>query len=233
MQRRILGSVPRVLGVSGYTVGRLRGQGCPAASVLHIPTDCALFAPPADPAPAGLLGFAARFEDPRKNLSMLLEAVALAKRDGVPVRLRLAGTDPSAATRALVARLGIAAEVEFLGELPAKALPDFYRSLDVFVLPSHQEGLCISGVEALASGVPVVSTRCGGPQDYVVDGTSGLLCDTSATAMAAAIARIVRDRALRARLSDGGRALAMRDFSHAAFAAGLADAWHAVWGDRP
>lgn len=235
MERRVLAAVPRVLGVSAYTLDRLRAHGCPPerAALLHIPTDCTLYTPPTAPAPPGVLGFAARFEDPRKNLGLLLDAVALIKRDGMPVRLRLAGTDPSPATRAAVARLGLDAEVEFVGELPAAALPDFYRSLDVFVLPSHQEGLCISGVEALASGVPVVSTRCGGPEDYVRDGESGRLCDFTARSLADAVAGVVGDRGARAALSSAGRALAEREFSHAAFAAGLARSWRAVWGEAP
>lgn len=232
-QRRVLARTSRILGVSSYTLGRLEACGGAPARLgrLPIPVDTARFTPPAQPAPATVLGFAARFEDPRKNLGLLLDAVARLRRDGLPVVLRLAGAEPSAATRARVARLGI--EVDFAGELAAGALVDFYRSLDCFVLPSHQEGLCIAGLEAMASGVPIVSTRCGGPQDYVRDGATGFLCDGRPDAMADAIARVVGDRALRARLGAGARRVAETEYAPAAFAAGLAEAWRAVWGEAP
>ena len=57
---------------------------------------------------------------------------------------------------------------------------------DLFVIPSHQEGLCISALEAMACGVPVVSTRCGGPEDFVLPDRTGLLVPHQAPALAAA-----------------------------------------------
>ncbi len=81
------------------------------------------------------------------------------------------------------------------------------QSFDVFVLPSHQEGLCISALEAMACGVPVVSTRCGGPEEFVIDGESGLLVDNDPEQMAHAIQTIVGDRALRTKLSEGAHRL--------------------------
>lgn len=234
-QRRLLAACPRALGVSSYTVRQLLAHGADAKRTarLPIPVDTASFSPSVVPAAPLTLGFAARFEDPRKNLGLLLEALARLRRRGMAARLRLAGAEPSAATRARIAALGLADAVEFVGELPVAALPDFYRSLDLFVLPSHQEGLCIAGIEAMATGVPVVSTRCGGPEDYVRDGETGFLCGSTPEDMAGAIARVIGDRDVRDRLGAGARRVAETEYAHAAFAAGLAEAWQAVWGEAP
>ena len=59
---------------------------------------------------------------------------------------------------------------------------------------SAQEGLGISGIQAMACGVPVVSTRCGGPEDYVIDGKTGKLAGNTPEELADAIAWIVADR---------------------------------------
>lgn len=235
VQRRVLHGLPLVLGVSHYTTARLAGCGCPPDRLdrLPIPVDGAVFRPAPQPSVAGVIGFAARFEDPRKNLPLALEAVARLRAQGLPARLRLAGAQPSMATRARVERLNLAEAVEFVGDLSAEALAAFYRSLDVFVIPSHQEGLCIAGLEAMASGVPVVATRCGGPEDYVRDGATGALVEPDAHALAGALARVIDDRALRARLAEGARAVAAEEYSPAAFAAGVARAWQRVWGEAP
>lgn len=231
-QSRVLNTLGRVMGVSSYTVRQLAAHGCPAERLrrLPIPVDTALFVPPAAPPQSGVLGFAARFEDPRKNLPLALEALARLRRDGADVRLRLAGARPSDATLARVRGLGLEGWVEFVGELGLEQLSAFYAGLDLFVLPSHQEGLCIAGLEAMASGVPVVSTRCGGPEDYVRDGETGYLCDGTPDSMANAISRALSRRWI---LGASARRVAEAEFSHAAFAAGLAESWRAVWGDEP
>ncbi|EME69338.1 glycosyltransferase [Paramagnetospirillum caucaseum] len=231
-QSRVLGTLGRVMGVSSYTIGQLQAHGCPAERLrrLPIPVDTSVFVPPAVPLPSGVLGFAARFEDPRKNLPLALESLACLRRDGADLRLRLAGARPSDSTLARVRDLGLEGAVEFVGELGLDQLPAFYAGLDLFVLPSHQEGLCIAGLEAMACGVPVISTRCGGPEDYVRDGETGYLCDGTPPSMAAAISRALPERR---RLGEGARLVAESEFSHTAFAAGLAESWRAVWGDLP
>ena len=77
---------------------------------------------------------------------------------------------------------------------------------DLFVIPSHQEGLCIAALEAMACDVPVVSTRCCGPEDFVIQEQTGTLVPHEPAAMAAAIARICSDPPWRQRLSAGALA---------------------------
>lgn len=229
----ILRTTPLILGVSGYTLDRLRQAGAPPARLrrMPIPVDCQRFSPPPTPPPTPTIGFAARFEDPRKNLPLLLEAFALLCRHHPDAKLRLAGSDPSEATRALVDRSGLNHAVDFVGTLAAEDLAAFYQGLSVFALPSHQEGLCLAALEAMACGVPVVSTPCGGPGDFARDGINGaLLPDWRAETMAAGLKRVLADRAT---LSIGARQTVLQEFSPAAFADNLAQAWFQVWGESP
>jgi glycosyltransferase involved in cell wall biosynthesis len=93
--------------------------------------------------------------------------------------------------------------VHFHPPLQPPELAALLRSLDLFVIPSHQEGLCIAALEAMACGLPVVSTRCGGPEDFVLADRTGELVDSDPAAMAAAISAIASDRQRRDRLAGG------------------------------
>ena len=139
------------------------------------------------------IGFAGRYDDPRKNTGMLLEALALCRAHGLDVTLHLVGGEATPELRAQAAALGIGDKVDFAGKIPDPALIDFYRSLDLFVMASHQEGFAIVAAEAMATGCPVVSTRCGGPEEYVIDGETGRLVGFDASEMAAAVVELLSD----------------------------------------
>ncbi|MBI0434912.1 glycosyltransferase family 4 protein [Roseomonas sp. KE0001] len=84
---------------------------------------------------------------------------------------------------------------------------------DVFCLPSHFEGLPMSVIEAMMTGLPVVATDIRGPREQVVEGGTGLLVPPMRVApLAAALARLAADPALRARLGAAGRARALERF---------------------
>lgn len=89
-----------------------------------------------------------------------------------------------------------------LGRLSAAEMAGFYRSVDVFVFPSLSEGFPAPPLEAMACGAAVVATRSGGVEEYASDGVNCLLVPVSdPRSLAAAIARLVRDPDLRARLA--------------------------------
>lgn len=230
LEREVLAGPIRVLGVSRHSLQAIArvAPAPPMMARLPIPVDPGRFHPPDRPSKPGIVGCAGRFIDSRKNLALLIEAIAVLHRRGTTVRLVLAGEAPADFDR-LIAAHELGDIVDFRGRLEHEQLPAFYRDLDIFALPSLQEGLAIVGIEAMASGVPVISTRSGGPEDYVRDNVTGVLVDFRAEAMADAIARVVADRDLRARLGAEARAIAVREYGPEVFARGLADAWRATW----
>jgi len=90
------------------------------------------------------------------------------------------------------------------------------RGADLFCLPSHFEGLPMSIIEAMLSGLPVVATDIRGPRELVVEGQTGLLVPPGeVTPLAAALERLAGDAALRARLGEAGRTRALARFTEA------------------
>jgi len=198
-----------VLSLSAYTAGQLATIAGPEFRkvILPVPVDAEFFVPRPAACVPGRLGFAGRFNDPRKNIGLLLHCVAQMRRAGNDVSLLLMGDASRPEILGQVEALGIAAHVEIRSGLSREAMRDCMQTLDVFVLPSHQEGLCISALEAFACGVPVVSTRCGGPEEFVIPGRTGLLVDPTVDAMAAATRSLTSDRPLRETMSAAARRL--------------------------
>jgi glycosyltransferase involved in cell wall biosynthesis len=99
-------------------------------------------------------------------------------------------------------------------------VPRLLAAADVFCLPSHFEGLPMSVIEAMLTGLPVVATGIRGPREQVVEGETGLLVPPAAVQpLAAALSRLASDAALRARMGEAGRALALARFDEAAVVA--------------
>ena len=196
-----------ILSLSDYTARTLGMIAGPAfrTDVLPMPVDAERFHPVPGAAVARRIGFCGRIDDPRKNIPLLLRATAILNQGGPPTTLYLIGGRPTEDLRAAVQQLGLSDQVRFFPNVPSGDLPALLQGLDVFVLPSHQEGLCIAALEAMACGVPVVSTRCGGPEEFVIPGQTGQLVDFDAAQMAQAVQSILVDRALRAHLSLGAR----------------------------
>jgi asparagine synthase (glutamine-hydrolysing) len=208
LERRLLRS-GHIVSLSDYTrhMLQLRADAQLPDAILPAPVDIALFTPKPSSRVAGRLGFAGRFNDPRKNIGLLLRALAQLRRCGHDVHAVLMGDAPGAHVTRQVAALELGAHVSFRPGLSRPEMRDCMQTLDVFVLPSHQEGLCISALEAMACGVPVVSTRCGGPEEFVIPGATGDLVDAQPDAMAQAIASVLTQPVSRERLAAGARQL--------------------------
>lgn len=173
--------------------------------VLPMPVGSELFSMRPEATVPRRIGFTGRFDDPRKNIGLLLAAMAELKQTGESVTALLIAGQPTAEILQQVSQLGLSEQTVFLPRLSRLELATQLQTFDVFVLPSHQEGLCISALEAMSCGIPVVSTRCGGPEEFVITGQTGILVHADPHEMAHAIQSIVNDRALRARLSAGAR----------------------------
>jgi glycosyltransferase involved in cell wall biosynthesis len=120
------------------------------------------------------------------------------------------GEEERAGIEALAARHAVADRVSLLGPVALDQLLPRYRAYDIFVLPTLPgEGVPRVLLEAMAAGLPVVTSRVSGIPSLITDGVNGLLLDVpSAPAVADAVMRIVRDGGLRRRLIAGGYATA-------------------------
>lgn len=214
LERRIL-STGTVLALSQHTKNVLDEIAAQSAcrDILPMPVDITEFSPDPKAVQPFLIGFTGRIDDPRKNIELLLKALVQLKASQPEIKAKLIGGEPTTEQKRQVEHLGLSGAVEFLPYQPRERLIDELRRLDVFVLPSHQEGLCISALEAMACGCPVVSTRCGGPEEFVLDDQTGYLTGFDATALAAAIQSVISQRSTRDRLSAGARELVENRYS--------------------
>jgi glycosyltransferase involved in cell wall biosynthesis len=159
---------------------------------------------------ATVLTHVGRFALP-KNHALLIEAFAQV-RANTPLYLLLVGSgELEGAVREQVAQLGLEGRVRFLGVRADVA--EILNASDVFVLSSRWEGNPMSVMEAMASGLPVVSTAVGGVPELVRDGETGLLVPSEdAGALARAIQALVDDPARRQAMGAAARQHAVASF---------------------
>ena len=207
----------RILTISHHTARELKAIGGRSmAGVLHLPPDPSLFHPANPKRIPWRIGFSGRYSDPRKRIQLLLKALATLRAQGHPAELHLTGERSGSCIQPLINDLGLRASVICHPFLEPPQLAALMQSLDVFVIPSQQEGLCIAAIEAMACGVPVVSTRCGGPEDFVIEAETGRFVEGDPAAMAAAITSICSDRDLQQRLRGGACGWVRREASQQA-----------------
>lgn len=147
-----------------------------------------------------------------KGQQDFLSAVATLAEKHSDARFLLVGEgDCRAALERQAEGLGIAERVAFTGF--RSDVPAVLAALDVFVMPSHAEGLCTSVIEAMMAGLPVVGTSVGGLREVIDDGVTGLLVTLGRQgALAEAIGRLLSDGALRRRMGTAGRERAHEHF---------------------
>ncbi len=176
-------------------------HGLDAAKIVSIPNgvDLAAFAGPRREEPGRVL-YLGRL-NAQKRLDVLLRAVARVPR----ALLDLAGGgEEEGHLRALARELGVAERVSFLGA--RSDLAELHARAQVFCLPSASEGLPNALLEALAAGTPTVATDIAGTRDVARHEKEALLVPPGdEAALAAAIARLLDDRALAERLALAGR----------------------------
>ncbi len=126
---------------------------------------------------------------PTKRVEILLEAVVNLRQEQREVSLTIVGDGPQRETlEALAAQKGLAGDVHFVGRAEAAQMPTVYREHDLYVSATCQEGMSNAMLEALACGLPLVSTPC--------EGLDELLCDNGVVvepATAGGLAGAVRD----------------------------------------
>ena len=217
-----------VTGPSNYVRDKLIRLGCPAdrAHVLHygIKTEQIQFSSPASRYDNQELRFlfVGRLAE-KKDPITLLRSFASARKSLLPITsvLTMAGDGPLRATvEKEIATLELADHVRLLGRRTHDEVIELYRSAHIYVQHSvvapdgDEEGLPVSITEALAAGLPVVSTRHSGIPEAVVDGVTGTLVNEKDTqGMAAAMVALARSPESWDRFGRAGRDLLESEFS--------------------
>lgn len=169
----------------------------------------------------------------RKGIYDLLPAFKRVAQRIDGVRLLVGGNGEVEQTAQAVHALGLGDTVEVLGWVAGEAKQALLAQADVFVLPSYNEGLPVSVLEAMSYGVPVISTRVGGIPELVRDGVDGFLIDAGdRAALEDRLLRLAGDAALRRALGDAARARIEAEYSEAAVLPVLEAMYAQVLGAR-
>lgn len=169
-----------------------------------------------------------RLDDPRKNMTLLLEAYArLVSSLASAPQLVLAGASgPDASFWERAMALGVRERIRYIARPSRDELIALYQGAACFALPSAEEGFGMVLIEAMACGVPVVATRCGGPEGIVTDGEDGFLVPLDdVEAMAGRLCRLLTDGGLNGRMGQSARATVEQRFSETVTAQAFLDTY--------
>jgi len=233
-EKRSLGIANKVFALSEYTRRVVEGSAERDKVVLApCGVDTGLFRPMTEAAEKYIL-CVARFSDARKNVRLLLDAYAILQRKDLEIpNLYLIGDPPTENIHAHLRRLGLADKVKLVGPKQGEELAELYGQAAFFVLSSDEEGLGIVVLEAMASGLAVVSTDCGGPATAITDLETGFLTPVGdAGAFAAAMEKLLVDPGLRQRMGREGRKVAEERFSLNAAGQVFLDAYDKLLSSR-
>lgn len=201
----------------------------PARVVKYVPNgidlarfSAALGATPRAPRDPPVIGTVAALRE-EKNLARLIRAFALAVRDR-PAGLVIVGDGPERASlTGLAAQLGVAERVTFTGH--RDDTPALYAGFDLFALTSDTEQMPLSVIEAMASGLPVVSTDVGDVRAMLAPENGGYVGARDDSAIAGLLTALLANPGDRGRIGAANRAKAERDFDQAV----MFDAWRGLW----
>jgi len=210
IERRVLAGAQRIYATGASSreeVARAARIDPAGVGILPLPVDSERFTPEPDDRwlarlDAPIVAFVGRGDDPRKNLALALEALPLLRRRVPGASLRIIGPN------SVSPRDG----VESLGEVASVAEP--LRAASLLLLPSRQEGFGIAAAEALASGVPVVATPCGGPEELLrASGGGRVTAGFDPSELAGAAADLLADRETLLQMRHAGREYVVREHS--------------------
>ncbi len=129
-----------------------------------------------------------------KGYDLLVEAVAALVTGGKDVTLRIVGDGPQRAVlQSLISARRLGDRITLAGQTDKGALLNELGNADLFVLASRREGLGVALIEALATGLPAVATKSGGPEGILRVGQGELVRPDDATALAEGISRALEN----------------------------------------
>lgn len=202
--RKVLSGACAALGVSGAVASALNRHGAPGAQVVPNVVDTDFFTmPPKERQRYPFTFLAIGNMNYNKGFHVLLRAFASRFKGRRDVRLVLGGEGPQRLEfQQLAGELGLQEAVHFTGGLGRNEVREEIWRANALILPSFRETFGVVLIEALSTGIPVIATRSGGPQDVVTPDV-GILCEPGqegelAEAMASLMERSFRPEELRA-----------------------------------
>ncbi|MBM3948367.1 MAG: glycosyltransferase family 4 protein [SAR202 cluster bacterium] len=237
-ERFVLERAGVIAAISEHTAERVRVAYPSLASkvtVIPVPVDTELFRPAnglhphPGTAESRRVIWVGRPEDPRKNVPLLLSAFQKVLAHFPNSRLTMVGTGVDRLAK-MIEQFGMTHAVELQPAVTtAEHLADLYRQSSVFVLSSRQEGLGIVVHEAMSSGLPVVTTRCGGPEGAVIEGKTGYLVPLDdASQMADRLITLLGDSTASWRMGAQAREMAARQWARDAVSPKILNAFEKV-----
>jgi colanic acid/amylovoran biosynthesis glycosyltransferase len=222
--QRMAGGVDLAVCVNARWAELLRSEtSMTNIAVHHLGVDCNAIKPRTEHRQnKGEVLFVGRMAE-KKGFDHLVKAIAALNRNGMDLRVHAVGDGPMlAAYQAMVRGLDLEPVFVFHGPQPHEVVLSMMQQADVFVAPSvtgsdgDQEGIPVVLMEAMASGIPVISTRHSGIPELVVDGQSGLLVgERDDGALADAISKILLNPALGEELAGAARSRVQDHFNAA------------------
>ncbi len=152
-----------------------------------------------------------------KRIEMLIDAVEILHREGHKLSLTIAGGGKLEQNlKDIISQKELSNVIEITGRIDPEDMPQIYQRSDIFVSASMQEGMSNAMLEAMASGLPIITTRCEGVEELIRE--NGLVVDeASADAIAKAIKQLVNDLPLCKQMADAARKQAEKyTWNHAA-----------------
>lgn len=152
---------------------------------------------------------------PAKAYHVLIEAGSILLKENKHVHFVIAGHQKKSLMAQLqqqMEELGVESHFHFLGF--CDDCSEFLNQVDLFALSSSSEGFSIATIEAMAAGLPVVVTKCGGPEEILSPNEQGLMVEiNNPSALAAALGSLINDRSLQERLVASAKSRVEQSFS--------------------
>lgn len=219
MQKIVTRNLDRIITVSKVSAKAIEeAYGVPESEirVVYNGVDTSNFRPPATPrnGDGKTLIFVGNTEDRKKGILYLLKAMTKLPED-VKLICVNGGAPRHIYAQELVEKLGISHRVIFTGRLPVEKVAEKYREADIAVVPSLFEGFGLPAAEAMASGLPVVSTDGGAlPEVVGTDGKSAILVPArSSSAIAEAVMQLINNPERRRAMGISARERALKLFT--------------------
>jgi glycosyltransferase involved in cell wall biosynthesis len=238
MQMRVAAQVPRIVTVSESSkrdIVTQMGVRPAQLGVVPVGVDHLRFRPlPGVARRPGRVMTTASADVPLKGLVPLLEALAKVRTERDADLLVIGKPRPESRVGETIERLGLSGAVQFVSGVSDERIVELYAEAQLAVVPSLYEGFSLPAIEAMACGVPLVATTGGAlPEVVGKDGETGLLVPPGdPSALAAAIGRVLDDRALAASLSEAGRRRVLTRFTWRACAEATVEEYRRLLDDH-